>query len=766
MKKKKDNVISPFSQTDDLEELREMLDGVEEAEVPLDEILAEYSDRQDRFRRRAENQDVQPVKLRPVSEPEERPKKRSKGRVVQFPPEEERPEVLPEPVSRPVRPRREAASAEGGKDQEEAETPAEKPRKAPSRLDTDKVISLWEEEKKENPVKTGIGKLFRQADDYADSMFAEEGKEDPEGDIAEQYIPGTDEEEEPPPEKKRWKRPQPRPAPPPPPDLPAADLAKKYTRGLNSLRLRMCGVFLLAAVMLYLSLAAQRGLFLPGFLMIGSWVPPLAVTAGLALCVLLSMDVMARALAGPFRRQMGMDTVASIGVLVTLGQGCWEVYRWGGEGELPLGYGGLSALILYFCCLGEYKRRKGLRQTCKTAASASEPYLVTRDEAKWNGRGTFCKHGGEPVGFGSQVQQMDGAQKIYRRTAPVILVASVVLAALASVGKGEPGLFVWCLSVILTAASPLGAAMAFGKPFEKLTRRLNRSGAALAGWPGIEAMAGSSGILITDTDLFPPGSVTPNGIKIFGDFSVEKVVSYTASLIRDSGSGLDKIFHDLLRTQGAIYRRTTDFCCYEGGGLSAVIRGQQVLVGSASFMALMEVGLPQGLNVKNAVFCAIEGELAGIFALNYTLPASVRPSLAALIAGKVSPVLATRDFNIIPAMLRQRFKLPVEKMEFPPVERRMELSSVVQEYDPLVTAVLCREGLSPFADAVVGGRRLGRITRFNAVLASLGALAGVLLGFYLTYVRAFASLEVLNLLIFLVMWLVPVFITSANVDKY
>ena len=36
---------------------------------------------------------------------------------------------------------------------------------------------------------------------------------------------------------------------------------------------------------------------------------------------------------------------------------------------------------------------------------------------------------------------------------------------------------------------------------------------------------------------------------------------------------------------------------------------------------------PQGLHVKNAVFCAIERELAGIFALNYTLPDMVFPSL-------------------------------------------------------------------------------------------------------------------------------------------
>ena len=67
-----------------------------------------------------------------------------------------------------------------------------------------------------------------------------------------------------------------------------------------------------------------------------------------------------------------------------------------------------------------------------------------------------------------------------------------------------------------------------------------------------------------------------------------------------------------------------------------------MLVGSAAFMNLMEVPLPQGLNVKNAVFCAIDGELAGIFALNYTLPDTVFPSLTSLLRERVGPVLATR----------------------------------------------------------------------------------------------------------------------------
>lgn len=55
-----------------------------------------------------------------------------------------------------------------------------------------------------------------------------------------------------------------------------------------------------------------------------------------------------------------------------------------------------------------------------------------------------------------------------------------------------------------------------------------------------------------------------------------------------------------------------------------------MLVGSAAFMNLMDIPLPQGLNVKSAVFCAINGELAGIFALSYSLHDTIFPALEEL----------------------------------------------------------------------------------------------------------------------------------------
>ena len=516
-------------------------------------------------------------------------------------------------------------------------------------------------------------------------------------------------------------------------------------------------VFLLLLPALYLTL----GLFpYPAVLTPELRVLALAGIQGAAM--LLGLDVLMRGLFRLLRLELGMDTLLVFAAAATLADAL-TMYRLDPrDGQMP--YCAAIVLGIFFLLRGARRKRRGLRMACRTAASAAQPYLVTLDEGKWNGWDTYAKWSGEPIGFGRQMQAADGAERIFHRVCPLLFIACLLLSVVASIGRGAPERLLWCLSAMLTACASLSGALCFALPWLSLTQRLSKSGAAIAGWDGVTA-TGGSGILLNDTDFFPPGCVSLNGIKIFGEFPVDKVVSDTATLIRDAGCGLDKLFHDLLRAQGCVYRRASDFCVYEGG-LSAVIRDQQVLVGSASFMHLMEITLPQGLNVKNAVFCAIDGELAGIFALNYTLHGALEPSLNSLIRNRVTPVMATRDFNLIPAMLRQRFKLPVDKMEFPAVERRRELSDEEQPHSDILTAVLCREGVAPYSEAVVGAARLRRAVRTAAVLACLGAVAGLLLAFYLTFVCSYASLSAANLLVFLLMWLGPTPLIAGMVNKY
>ena len=616
--------------------------------------------------------------------------------------------------------------------------------------------------RRRSPLSRFLNKLDRRMDRYADQMYTEEGVEVSDATRrAEELIPGVDREEAP-------REPGPRVrrrTPPPPPDTAPQELLQRWSRGLRGLGIRSRLLWLPCLLQLYLMVAAAVPRVPLPPVVAGSFQLQVWLSAGLlALALCLCGDVVLRSLANLFRGCMGLDAVAVLGCAATLADALTMTLLDPREGHLP--YCGVCCFALLALSRGDWYKRRGLRLACRTAAAAAEPYLVTLDEGKWNGRDTYTKWQGTAAGFGSQIQTPDGAQRVFRVAAPLLVLAALLFSLLSSLGRERPEHLLWCLSATLTAAGSFSALLVYGKPFFLVSRRLAKDGAALAGWPGIARARRGCGILLTDGDLFPPGSVALNGIKVFGTFPLEKVVAYTATLIRDAGTGLERVFHDLLRSQGGLYRRAEGLCCYEGGGLSANIRGDQVLVGSAAFMNLMEVTLPQGLNVKNAVFCAIDGELAGIFALNYDLPDTAPPALSALLRAGVGPVLATRDFNLIPAMLRQRFKLPVDRMEYPPVERRRELSDPEQPHSDTLTAVLCREGLAPFTEAVVGGRRLRSAVLLGAALACLGSVAGLLLTFYLTFVDAYSSLGALSLLAFLAAWLVPTWLISGWVNQY
>ena len=646
------------------------------------------------------------------------------GRQVSPPEEDEEPEASPGGEPDP----------EDGGEPEPAPAPEPPPKVRQRPPVTDKVLEFPEDDTP--PLQAGLRHLREKADAYAQQMFSEEGKEVSEETIRfERLIPGVDEEEAAEEEAPRRER-RPRKEPAPPPDIPPSQLASRYGKGLGLLRLRAALVLLLSLPLLWVALASFLDLPLPGGLGESFALQVWCSGGVLTVAAVLGIDVLLLGLVRLFVLRPGADSACALACCFTLADAFTQLQLMPERDTLP--YAAACCLGLFCCMWGTYDKRQGLRLSCRTAASASEPYLVTLDPKSWNGRDAYAKWSGPAHGFGSQIQEEDGTQKVYRITVPLLLLGSLLCALLASVGQGRPERFLWCLSADLTASAAFAGLLIFSRPYLALARRLSGSGAALAGWSGA-ARAGSA-ILLTDTDLFPPGTVALNGIKVFGDFSVEKVVAVCATLIRDSGSGLDKLFHDLLRSQGAVYRRASGLQRHEGGGLSAEIRGESILVGSASFMALMEVPLPQGLNVRSAVFCAIDGELAGIFALSYTMHPTIPPAISALVAGRISPVLCTRDFNLIPAMLRQKFKLPVEKMDFPTVERRTELSDPDQPHNPRLTAVLCREGLTPFSEAVVGAKRLRSAVRVATVLSVLGSLVGLLLAFYLTFVGAWQSI--------------------------
>ena len=106
------------------------------------------------------------------------------------------------------------------------------------------------------------------------------------------------------------------------------------------------------------------------------------------------------------------------------------------------------------------------------------------------------------------------------------------------------------------------------------------------------------------------------------------------------------------------------------------------------------------------------------------------------------------------------------KSGVPPVERRRELSAPDQPHGDTLAAVLCREGLYPFAESVVCAKRLRRSARIGALLCCVSSGLGILLTGYLVHMSAYGSLSPLNLLLYLLMWLLPVWLLTAWTHRF
>ena len=600
-------------------------------------------------------------------------------------------------------------------------------------------------------IEEKIQQMRRKTDQHAAHMYEHAGEEyDTQNLLAEELLPAVDQEDEEEIAEAKARRPR-RKVEPPPPDTDPKKLTDYYSRGLSFFRLRTVLLFVLAALQAVVAYYSGVRLFFTDA------VSHRSMTYLCAALLLLAMALAFDRLLYGFGRLLAAKPVPEslllMACIATLFDALTLPLMGGRSGQMP--YTAVCTAALAFHMFGAYRKRQAQRLACRMAAVVKEPYRVTLDELVWNGKDAFSKHRGGTEDFGSQIQRSDGTERMLRKVIPLLLIACLLGSVIVSVGQGHPEHLLWALSAALCAATPFYGALLYGSPYYHITRQMSKSGATLAGWESAETTRKGDGILLTDSDLFPPGMIEPNGVKTFGRMTAETAMMYTHALLEEAGSGLAKTFSDLLRRHGCSPKQAFKLAVHDGDGLSAYIKDDHVLVGSSSFMKIMRVEVPDGLKVKTAVYCAVNGQLSAVFALHYAMHGNIHDGIVDLVRSHLTPIFATRDFNIMPDMLETRWNLPVHKMQFPAYRRRIELSDPQRSHTGSLTALLAREGLAPYYAAVSGARRLRQAVRSGTRLAVLGAIVGLLFVFYLTWSGSYASLSSLNLLAFLSLWMAP-----------
>ncbi|MCC8356279.1 MAG: hypothetical protein LJU34_00225, partial [Oscillospiraceae bacterium] len=531
------------------------------------------------------------------------------------------------------------------------------------------------------------------------------------------------------------------------PELPPKRAGKFYAQQLGPLRFRCRVCLFLCFILAWISLQAP---------MAGVLGQSTAVQAGACLVLTLSvmvatLDIVAVGLRQLFDLRPGAESLAVLGSIFS----CIDALL------VMLGYGD----SLPFCAVGAFalsaalwgERRFCLGQTrTLRVASFSKASSVGAGESGEQSYLIRSQRG--PEGIVRRTEQPDLCQSVYATAAPILLAACLVLAILASLSDGSR--FLHTLSALLSVSASFTAFLSFPLPYSITAKRLQSSGAAVAGYAGCASIGKTRRLVITDEDLFPTGTIRLNLINIQEGTFVPKVISSTYSLLEASGSGLTRIFQELMERRGYVSLPIEEFQCHEGGGLSGLIQGERVLVGSAGFMNLMGIRLPQNMNAKNTICTAISEELVAVFTLEYTPTSSVQEALVTLLQGRTQPVFAIRDFNITPLMIRQLFRMPTDNFNFPSFRERYRIAATSDQEDYPIAAIVSRGGMGPTVDAAEAGRRLYSTCRIGVILSLLCSITGMLILFLLFRVGSYDTATAGNVLSYMILWAMPVVILS------
>lgn len=311
------------------------------------------------------------------------------------------------------------------------------------------------------------------------------------------------------------------------------------------------------------------------------------------------------------------------------------------------------------------------------------------------------------------------------------------------------------LTAALLVVMPATALISMRRPETILEKRLHALGTVLCGWQGVKAVEKQVVFPVTHEDLFPGESIDLNGMKFYGNIDPDMVLCYAGSLISHEGGSLTAIFDPLMASRYIRHAAVEEFGSYPGG-LSALVDGEPVAVGTLEFMGQMEISIPKEAQIAGAVYAAVDGSLCGVFAIRYARSKAASGGLRNLCGnGHVSPVFVSGDFLLTGRFLREKLKVNARRLVYPDAQTRLELAAQAPDEEPEVVALTVRKGLAQRSFAITGALALRSAQKGGAWIHIIGGSLGLAAVAVLALIGATELLTPGNLLLYGLVWMLP-----------
>ena len=504
--------------------------------------------------------------------------------------------------------------------------------------------------------------------------------------------------------------------------------AKFYDSHMKSLALRGRIAFVLTLVLIWLS----YGLPVSGALRdVG--VKSAVCTVLLLTVMLCGLDIITDGLTSLFRKRPHANTLIALSALLCAADG---IVIAAGMKSAGLPFSVLPALTISLALLGSYLNCRSCRVSFNTLAVTRVPYTVSSDNSADGSGITLRKACTGIEGFVRRSEEAGPDEAAYGTMSPFLMAAALLLSLIAAIVSKSFAQFLHILSGIFVFSAP--AAMLLSFPLTRLVSAmlLKKQGSVIAGWSGIYDVGMSHHIVVTDSDLFSPDNISIESVRILSGARAERVISLAGSIIAASGSDLVPVFSELMISGKGKMLRVDNFESHSGGGLTAMVDGVQVYCGSASFMHLMGVHLPEKYSIKNCIYLAENKTICGMFMMEYIASDAVKNSLRTLLRSKYHPIFALRDFNLTPQLISLKFDIATDGFDFPEYSDRYDISDTDDAGERVPAAVVSKNGLNSFVYLAEHAKDVCRRIRIGVLLSVLSTVIGIAMMFILSLTGA------------------------------
>lgn len=348
-------------------------------------------------------------------------------------------------------------------------------------------------------------------------------------------------------------------------------------------------------------------------------------------------------------------------------------------------------------------------------------------------------------------------------------VKMIIITLVAALAAG-----VWCgifnnayhgvctFTVICLAALPANALISTILPFFAASVWAKKYQVSFIGEAACDAYETTGVISFDDTEVFPAKNVKVSSIRTYEDNRIDKVILYMARIFDVIEGPLSYVFANSVQSlddkevQVKIREHFAD-------GISAVVDGREILVGTENFMKLYDIETPLDniddsftRSLGSIMYMSVDSKLAAKFYIKYTMSRNFEPMLRAFYDAGICVGIRTLDpciTNEIVCGNLKRSNYPVSVIKENGLVARKNVAK------SSAGAIICLSGVHNFLKGFIRLDSLRNVYRSNTLISIFSVIVGILLSGFMTVTGMF-EIGIVALVIFQLVWCIPTILFS------